>query len=115
MPASFTRLLLALALALTIPVQGFAAATAGFCMLGHHDASMHSHESDVAPHPHQDHDSPSTTTHCAPCMGCCAAAVIALSVALIAVANHADAAAAFGLPAYAGIQLDTLDRPPLAS
>lgn len=107
------RLLLALAIALTVPVQGFAAVTAGLCM-GHHDGAVHTHEADAAEHHHHDHDSPPASTHCAPCVACCAAAAIAQSMPLVVLDERADAVVAAEPPSFTGIALKTLDRPPLA-
>src|SRR5436190_9451231 len=115
MSLGWTRLLVALALVLAVPVQGLAAATADLCMaLGHHDAAVHTHDGDGGAHQHHGHDSPATDKHCAPCIACCAAAAIALSAPLVIADERADSVVAAGPRALVGIPLDTLDRPPLA-
>ena len=114
MQSRFARFLLALALVLAIPVQGFAAATADLCMLGHHDASMHSHEGDTGTHPQHDHGSLPASAHCAPCVACCAAAAIAHSMPLVLADERADAVVVAGPPSFADVALGTLDRPPLS-
>jgi len=64
MPLRFGRWLVVIALALGVPLQGFAAVTAGLCMaLEHHDARH------VAAHD-------PGHAHCAPCVACCVAAAI---------------------------------------
>src|SRR5213082_1732905 len=51
MPHRLTRFLLALAIALAVPVQGFAAVSAGLCMaLGHHGDQGHSHGANAGGH-----------------------------------------------------------------
>lgn len=101
------RLVLVLAIALAVPLQGFAAASAGVCMsLGHHqggDAHEGQHGGEAAGNP-----------HCPPCVSCCAAAAIAPAV------EPALAQAAPTVPeppvqhSIAGGLPERLDRPPLA-
>ena len=114
------RLFLAVVLALTVPLQGFAAAAAGMCMqLGHHGAADagHAHDGGEADaHDHHSHDagqSQDSASHCAPCVACCAAAAISGSVPLVTADAVADAVNAAGPPAFIGIQPQALDRPPL--
>lgn len=111
MSRNVVRLLLALALALAVPFQGYAVASAGLCMaLGQHDAgATHSHDTD-SPGGHHDNDS----SHCAPCVACCAsAAIAACEPPIVADANRALPGAA-APPLFDGIRRSPLDRPPLA-
>src|SRR5258707_220767 len=87
------RILIAATLALAVPIQGAAAATAGLCMaLAHHDAgaaashdhatdhgAQHAHGDDSGAnhqHSHSGSDNSAAGAHCAPCVACCAAAAI---------------------------------------
>jgi len=120
MSTKLIRLLIAFALALTIPLQGLASVTAGICMAtGHHDAGApashsHGHDADhAAGHSSTDSD-PSSDAHCAPCVACCAAASIA-PAAQVFVAPFSAPAAIAALPFLpAGFLPEKLDRPPLA-
>jgi hypothetical protein len=121
MPPRFLRLLLAFALALAIPLQGFAAVSAGICMtLGHHDSpAAHSHDGPADgehqhQHSHDDAPSPNSAAHCAPCVACCAAAAISSSAPVVIPDERADPVNVSLPPAFSGIQPETLDRPPLA-
>src|SRR5262245_35917444 len=86
MQVRIARFILALLLALSIPVQSIAAVTAGICMAtSHHDTgSDHDahHAHDGAPHSHDraadSHGSKGA--HCPPCVACCAAASISGAV-----------------------------------
>ena len=117
MSAKFLRLVLALALALAVPLQGFAAVAGGICMAnGHHDGASHSHDGDSGKHPHE-HDSeqaPASSAHCPPCVACCAAAAISSPAPLVIADTGTDTVSPATPASFAGIQLDTLDRPPLA-
>lgn len=118
------RLLVALTVAVLVPLQGLAAMTAGVCMaMGHHDGAPSAAEHDHATaHEHGAHegaaehgsDSGEPSAHCAPCVACCAAACIpsAMSVSF----PHPLPLAALGaLPAAPpGFVPDSFDRPPLA-
>lgn len=106
MARNLLRFILLLAVAFAVPLQGFAAASAGVCMsLGHHQGGD-AHDS----HQHDGADN----SHCPPCVSCCTAATIAPAIepplpqAALAVpqpsAQHFIAA---GVP-------ERLDRPPLA-
>ena len=114
------RLLLALSLALAVPVQGLAATTAGLCMaLGHHDSIVtHSHDGNAAgdhQHTHDESGQPSGAhAYCAPCVACCAAAAISSPAPVVAADQRTDQAVAEAPPFFSGIQPDTLERPPLA-
>lgn len=117
------RLLAVAILAVSVPVQGVAAVTAGVCMaLGHHDAAMHDgdvHDGDGAPfHKHGDHGSTegkgSKGAHCPPCVSCCAAAAIT-SFSPLALPERPAVKAVFTLPPlFSGTTPESLDRPPLA-
>ncbi len=116
MPIKFIRLLIAFALALTIPLQGAASVTAGVCMaIGHHDAGTpdshdHGQDSDHSI-PHDDDRDPA---HCAPCVACCAAASIAPAAQLF-VPDASPPAVIAALPyLHPGFLPEKLDRPPLA-
>lgn len=122
------RLLIAFALALTIPLQGLAAVTAGLCMgMGHHqadrsapahEAPAHDHGADHshADHPHdqQEDSSSDDGAHCAPCVACCAAAHIAPADHVYLPEFVPAAAIAVLPPGSAGFLPEQLDRPPLA-
>ena len=118
MPPKLIRLLVAFALALSVPLQGLAAATAELCMaLGDHGggtAASHAHDGDAADHQHDHHagaDDAAGKPHCPPC---CAAAAISPSSQVFL--PEAPAASPIGVapPSYSAIQPDKLDRPPLA-
>ena len=114
---SWARVLIAVAIALAVPLQGLAAASAGLCMaLGHHEApAMDDHGSHDHGAEHvQDASDDADSAHCAPCVACCAAAAISPSNPVV-IANTAPLAArALAPPEISGAQLDLLDRPPLA-
>lgn len=115
------RPLIAFALALSIPLQGLAAVTAGLCMgMGHHadmpapahEASAHDHGAD---HTHDQQNSGSDdSAHCAPCVACCAAAHIAPADRVCLRTFSPAAAIAVLPPGSAGFLPEQLDRPPLA-
>ena len=116
MPANFLRLLLALALAVAVPLQGFAAVASGICMANeHHDGAPQSHGGDgTHPHEHDNEQAPTTNAHCPPCVACCAAAAIS-SAAPLFIADESSNAVDSATPAsFYGVQPDQLDRPPLA-
>jgi len=111
-----------LALALAVPLQGFAAVSAGMCMaLGHHDsAPAHPHNAhdghDASAHQHgEDHSQPADgSAHCPPCVSCCAAASISSAVPFFVGDAPADRLIAASTSFAAGFQPDGLFRPPLA-
>jgi hypothetical protein len=116
----FTRLLVALLLALAIPLQGLGSVTAGLYMsLGHQEAGlsmMHDHGGDHESG--RNHSTPddegSDAARCALGVACCAAASIA-PAAQIFVPDDAPAAANAPLPClHSGFVPEKLDRPPLA-
>lgn len=112
------RLALLLAIAFAVPLQGFAAASAGVCMsLGHHQASDardgHGHGSEAQPG-HPVDGTAAGDLHCPPCVSCCAAAAIVPAAepvfprVLTAVPEvSVQQSFAAGVP-------ERLDRPPLA-
>lgn len=107
------RVVLVCVLALMVPVQGIAALTSGVCLaLGHHDGATHSQ--------HGDHEGPESdqppagTAHCAPCVACCATAALTASAPIFYPDERADPVNVVSPPSLAGIQPETLDRPPLA-
>lgn len=125
MPKKLTRLLVAVALVLAVPIQAMAALGAGICMsLGHHDiaaAATHdpadSHGDHAAPaaasHEHEA-DAASGSAHCGPCVACCAAATIS-PTGLVSIPAAPDTGVAVGqMLALVGILQYTLYRPPLA-
>lgn len=119
MPRPLLRLILALALVLAVPLQGWAAAAAGACMaLGHHDAPpAHAHDGGAdADHQHaHDPDQPAeSTAHCPPCTACCASAVIAPSSMLLPLEERAEVLNVAAPPFFTGIRRTVVDRPPLA-
>lgn len=123
------KLLIALAMALLVPLQGLAAATAGICMaMGHHDAPPaaavdHEQGGDHGDHGAAHGDGPQTShehdpdaqdsSHCVPCVACCASASIAPQYSVSFAAEPAAAPPARTVPAVAGAVLQQLDRPPL--
>src|SRR5712691_871034 len=129
MRSRLSRILVALALALAVPIQGMAAATAGLCMaLGHHDAGVaasHDHATGAGAHHahgddsgadrgHEVSDNSPGGAHCPPCVACCAAAAISSFRGIfIPEPPTASVIAAPGL-SFSGIPPERLDRPPLA-
>lgn len=130
MPETFFRLLAVLLLALTIPLQGMAAVTAGQCMaLAHHqDGGGHDNHGQAPDGANSDdHAAPShsgdgtkqgdegaKSSHCGPCTACCASASIAGPAALSILSSPSNAKHSFAQQPPPGIQPDGLDRPPLA-
>ncbi len=116
------RLLIALVMALTVPLQGLAATAAGICMaMGHHEAGLaaghaqapdHSHDSNASS-PHD--DSAAQNDHCAPCVSCCAAASISAVPQILSSAAPATEAIPASPASPPGILPDGFDRPPLAA
>jgi hypothetical protein len=116
-------LLIALAIALAVPIQGLAAVTAGLCVaMGHHEAGTsathdhaahHAHPEDASvAHAQSDGDT-SSDAHCAPCVACCAAAAISASVQVFLPEPPAAAVLAPLPVSPSGFVPDKLDRPPL--
>jgi hypothetical protein len=119
MPLKLARLL-AVIVALVVPLQGMASVMAGQCMaFGHHDAPM-SH-AEAAAHDGHDHeheaDQPAEpqSSHCGPCAACCGSASMASpSLSFGAVSTAADAAYVLAVLPPARLAPGELDRPPLA-
>jgi len=117
------RILAVALLALAVPVQGLAAASAALCMaVGGHDgqdhaAAAHHHDPAAPAHDHGQASSEgqqSGNAHCPPCVSCCAAAAIAPTAKIEL--PEAPPVAAIAATQYwiAGVLPDQLDRPPLA-
>jgi hypothetical protein len=129
MPLRLIRLL-AIAIALAVPIQGMAGITAGQCMaLGHHqDTSGHdSHAQDGqagpdhAAHSHSDEAGKAdneggdgSAAHCGPCTACCASASITGPAGISIPSSLSNAEYVFSQFPPLGVQPDGLDRPPLA-
>jgi hypothetical protein len=120
------KLVIVVAVALSVPLQGAAAVSAAQCMaLGHHDAAAsqgHDHEQDHHQDHHQDgaghhaHEAPGVedkSAHCGPCAACCASASIAAPLPLFSPPAPGGAAQALPAPFHPGFQPEELDRPPL--
>jgi hypothetical protein len=122
---------LALAMALVVPLQGMAAASAGICMsLGHHDttAADHAHGEQAGQHDAHDHamhshsdgeqasagDAAGDASHCGPCMACCASASIAGPLALAIASSQPHLHDVFSQYPPLGVEPAGLYRPPLA-
>jgi hypothetical protein len=124
--------LLAVFIALVVPLQGMAVVVAGQCMaFGHHEATAgHNHGQtadaqdghDHASHAHAD-DTTSTaqsdegndnSAHCGPCTACCASASIAGPAGVSILSSQSNAKYFFWQFPPIGVQPDGLDRPPLA-
>jgi hypothetical protein len=117
MRPGLARFLIALMLALVVPIQGVAAATAGLCMaMGHHDTgtATHAHEADSDDHYHGESSKSSGSAHCAPCVACCAAAAISPVAPFFMPQLPSASAFAAAALSFSGIQPEQLDRPPLA-
>jgi hypothetical protein len=116
MPHRLKRFLLALIVALAVPVQGFAAVSAGLCMAFEHHGEHHHSSQGVHTGEHHDGHDHGATGHasCGSCIGCCASAAIASSACIDCFAPAAAAPAAAARPDPNGVQPHPLDRPPLA-
>jgi hypothetical protein len=120
MLSRFSRLL-AIAIALVLPLQGMAAVTAGVCMaLHHHDvaagATDHHGDHHAQGATDQDHKSGPTPgkTHCGPCVACCATASISSALQIFLPEPRAMDAIVVQWLSPEGYQPDGLFRPPLA-
>jgi hypothetical protein len=110
------RLMIVMAVALLVPLQGLATVAAGVCMaLGHHDApaAASHHHGDSGHHDHGADDA-SGEAHCPPCVACCAAAAISSSDRGFVPEAPVFSAVSVPPPLISGILPDKLDRPPLA-
>lgn len=124
--------LLAVAMALVIPLQGMAALAAGICMsAGHHQGAaadeghaahghdadehaVHSHDETVGEASAAEAGDAGETAHCGPCAACCASASIAGAVAFMIAAPPTHPQYVFSQHPPLGFQPRALDRPPLA-
>ena len=127
MPLKLVRLL-AVVLALLVPMQGMAAVAADLCMaFGHHqDAGMEhdAHAADGHDHATHSHDEAGSNAHaentdgkaahCGPCTACCASAGIAGAVGFSIPSSPASADYVFSQYPLLGVQPSGLFRPPLA-
>jgi hypothetical protein len=102
------RLLIVTIVALCIPLQGIAAATAGLCSaLGHHEQQVgHAHDHGLDSKP------PDGKAHCVPCVACCATVAISFSVPVFLPDDMPVSAIAAPPAAFSGVQPHALDRPP---
>lgn len=119
MRKSLPRLLIMLVMALTVPIQGVAAVSAGLCMaLGNHGDGMqeadHHHADGAAHHHGKDSGNGEQNTHCPPCVSCCAAAAIVSFSPFVVDRQPASSVVAAPPALFAGVPPETLDRPPLA-
>src|SRR5687767_12837302 len=78
MSRKLSRFLLLFVIALAVPLQGFAAVSAGLCMAsGHHHSDRapagHDHDMGSIDHEHPAQDTSANSSHCPPCVSCCAA------------------------------------------
>ena len=111
-------------LALLMPVQGIASVTAGQCRaLEHHWAlggdehGEHGEEHAVGPSGSTATDTPDgegNGSHCGPCTACCASATIGGPAALSYALPASDTLDVVTRSLPPSVQLDGLDRPPLA-
>jgi hypothetical protein len=110
MRKGLARILIALSVALLVPLQGLAAAQGDLCVgIGHHGHDA----GGGAKHDHGGNDDGKAAAHCTPCVACCAAAAIAPAVTLLTPDQRAGAQVGASPPLLSGIQPETLDRPPL--
>jgi hypothetical protein len=118
--------LLAMAIALVVPLQGMTVVVAGQCMaFGHHESSAgaqgHGHaDGGHAEHSHEAgseaeaDEGAGSDAHCGPCTACCASASIAGPARLLFPSSPTNATYIFSQFPPIGVQPDGLDRPPLA-
>lgn len=115
MVKAFIRVV-AVLLALSVPLQGFASVYAGQCMtLGHHqDAGDHAHDHDGDAAAHDYGDDGKKSSHCGPCAACCAAAVIAGPAEHSIPRSSSTSKYFFSQSPPPSVQPDGVYRPPLA-
>ena len=120
MSLKLLRFLFFVAIALAVPLQGFAAVSAGLCMAsghhhGEHAPAAHDHDMGSSDHQHPAEDTSANNAHCPPCVSCCAAVAIAPA----AEPRLPSVAPAAPIPpkqySIAGFLPERLDRPPLSS
>jgi len=117
--------MLAVLVALVVPIQGMASVAAGQCMaLGHHqDAGDNGHGHDDGDgHDHDAHSQADggkpagesgTNAHCGPCTACCASASIASPTLASIVRAPTVTQYAFSQFPPIGVEPDGVYRPPL--
>ena len=117
------RLVVLLAVALAVPVQGVAAAAADPCMAsGHHgttDAAAHDHpdgdrgHAAQGGHGHATHDDRGHAVHgCAHCAACCAGVALGFFNDILLAKHDAESPRVVAPAPFAGIAAQKLDRPP---
>jgi hypothetical protein len=119
MSLKLLRILLLIAIALAVPLQGLAAVSAGLCMAsGHHHSEHapagHDHDMGSIDHEQPAEDTSGSNSHCPPCVSCCAAVAIAPAPE----PRLPSVAPAAPVPSkqysMAGFLPEQLDRPPLS-
>jgi hypothetical protein len=116
MRSRLIRTLVAVAMALLVPLHGMAAVDVGLCMeLGHHGepAAAADHGSTDDHGSSHGNESAGGGAHCSPCVACCAAAAIS-SFRPVLMPEHSALSVIGAVPlSFSGIPPETLDRPPL--
>lgn len=115
MPLKLARLL-AVLVALVVPLQGMALVAAGQCMaLGHHQGTGDAHEHDA--HSHADGgkypQDGEMNSHCGPCTACCAPASMAPPAVVSIIPAATLTQYAFSQFPPVGMEPDGVYRPPL--
>lgn len=127
MPLRLVRLI-AVVVALIVPLQGMAALAASQCMaLGHHDAAAmgmgmaaqdshgdHGHEGAVHEQDREAQSGDAPSPHCGPCTACCASAAMSGPAPLSIAPEVLGAPYVFAAEPPVRLAPDELDRPPLA-
>jgi hypothetical protein len=108
--------LIAVVVALVVPLQGMASVMAGQCMaFGHHDAPAMDHDAHASHDGHeQDSHDNSDGNHCGPCAACCASVAMTGTEPLVIEPDTFSAPYAFVPQPPVRLAPDELDRPPLA-
>ena len=122
MPKTLLRALLVLLLAVSVPLQGYAAVSIGICRgLAHHGDELLPGAHDGAERAGENHDphgSPEgapaeESHHCAACASCGVAAAISAAPLIHASDSPHQGVVVADLPAPEGYVPEGLDRPPL--
>jgi hypothetical protein len=116
MPLKLARLL-AVLVALVVPLQGMASVAAGQCMaLGHHQDDGDGHDHDAQSHADggKHAEKSGTSAHCGPCAACCASVSIAPLSGVSILPPPTIAQYVFSQFPTIGIQPDGVYRPPLS-
>lgn len=111
--------LIAVLVALVVPLQGMASVAAVQCMaLGHHqDAGQKVHDHAHGEADSGEHDTPEDTggnAYCGPCMSCCASASMADAGGASMVSARSNAEHLLSQPSPGGVEPDGVYRPPLS-